>query len=144
MMNRDVNDVSFASKDFNPQIESIEITDGEKAELVNVFDYIVNVHEELKENKEKDVAKKLYTETHLVSLIPYVKMAIENNISEAMFAEYVVGFFKTENDSEVYSVYMEACSNAIARTTSIVTRHESLGKSYKDFFKTEENLQKTS
>ena len=52
MMNREVEDISFASKDFNPQIEEIEITDEEKAELINVFDYIVNVHDELKENKE--------------------------------------------------------------------------------------------
>ena len=135
MMNRDVENISFASKDFNPQIEEIEITDEEKVKLVNVFDYIVNVHEELKENKEKDVAKKLYTETHLISLIPYVKQSIDNNISEAMFAEFLVNFFKTENDSEVYAEYMEACSNAIARNASIVARHTALGKSYGEFFK---------
>ena len=135
MMNRDAEDVSFASKDFNPQIEEIEITDGEKSELVGVFDYVVSVHDELKDNKEKDVAKKLYTETHLISLIPYVKAAMENNISESMFAEFLINFFKTENDSNVYTEYMEACSNAIARTASIVARHTALGKSYGEFFK---------
>ena len=51
------------------------------------------------ENKEKDVAKKLYTETHLISLIPYVKAAIENGINESMFAEYLINFFKTENNT---------------------------------------------
>lgn len=140
MMNRDVENVSFASKDFNPQIEEIEITDEEKVELNNVFDYIVNVHDELKGNKEKDVAKKLYTETHLISLIPYVKQSIDNNISESMFAEFLINFFKTENDSDVYAEYMEACSNAIARNASIVARHESLGKSYGKFF--QENSKK--
>lgn len=135
MMNLDVEDISFASKDFNPQIEEIKITDEEKSELVRVFDYIVNVHDELKENKEKDVAKKLYTETHMISLIPYVKVAMENNIGESMFAEYLINFFKTENDSDVYAEYMEACSNAIARNASIVARHTALGKSYGEFFK---------
>ena len=134
MMNRDVEDISFASKDFNPQIEEIEITDEEKLELVKVFDYIVNVHNELKENKEKDVAKKLYTETHLISLTPYIKQSIDNDISEAMFAEFLINFFKTENDSDVYVEYMEACSNAIARNASIVARHNALGKSYGKFF----------
>ena len=141
MLNNDVEDISFASKDFNPQIEEMEISDEEKLLLVKVFDFIVGVHDELKDNHEKDVAKKLYTETHLISLIPYVKTAMENNISEAMFGEFLINFFKTENDSKVYAEYMEACSNAIARNASIVSRHKALGKAYGKFFKeNEENV----
>ena len=136
MLNNEVNDISFASKDFNPQIEKMDISDGEKMQLVQVFDYIVNVHEELKGNHEKDVAKKLYTETHLISLIPYVNLSMENgDINESMFAEFLVNFFKTENDSEVYAEYMDACSNAIARNASIMARHEALEKGYAEFFK---------
>ena len=135
MLNRDINDVSFASKDFNPMIEEVEISNEEKQELVNMFDYIVSVHDELKENHEKDVAKKLYTETHLVSLIPYIKQSIDNGISEAMFGEFLINFFKTENDTDVYAQYMEASSGGVARNASIVARHDALGKSYKEFFK---------
>ena len=69
-----------------------------------MFDYVVGVHEELVDNKEKDVAKKLYTETHLISLIPYIKQSVET-INEAMFGEFLISFFKTENDSETYSAY---------------------------------------
>ena len=141
MLNEEIVGISFASKDFNPAIETMEISDGEKLELAKVFDYVVNVHDELKENKEKDVAKKVYTETHLISLIPYVKAAMENNIGEAMFAEWLINFFKTENDSDVYTEYMEACSNAIARNANIIARHEALGKAYGKFFKeNEENV----
>lgn len=135
MLSNDVEDISFASKDFNPQIETMEVSDGDKLDLIRVFNYIVNVHDELKENHEKDVAKKLYTETHLISLIPYVKAAMENNISEAMFGEFLINFFKTENDTEVYADYMEACSGGVARNASIVARHTALGKSYGEFFK---------
>lgn len=144
MLNRDVEDISFASKDFNPMIESVEISDEEKQKLVRVFDFIVSVHDELIDNKEKDIAKKLYTETHLVSLIPYVKLSIDNGINEAMFAEFLINFFKTENNTEVYDKYSEACSNGIARNASVVARHEALGESYKEFFKTEENSEKIS
>lgn len=140
MLNRDVEDISFASKDFNPMIENIDIANEEKQKLVNVFDFVVNAHNELMENKEKSVAKKLYTETHLISLIPYIDKAMENDINEAMFCEWLVNFFKTENDSEVYNKYMEACSNGIAQNASVVSRHDSLGASYKEFFKTEENI----
>ena len=146
MLNNDIENISFASKDFNPQIEAMEITTEEKLELSRVFDYIVNTHDELKENKEKDVAKKLYTEVHLVSLIPYIKQALDNGVSEAMFADFLINFFKTENDSDVYAAYMEACSNAIARNASIVARHNALGKSYEEFFKEEnsENILTTT
>lgn len=144
ILSKPVEEISFASKDFNPMIENVDITDREKLELNSVFDYIVNVHEELVENKEKDVAKKLYTETHLVSLIPYVSKAMENNINESMFAEFMVNFFKTENDSDVYTKYMEASNHGIARTANIVARHNALGESYKEFFKMEENSEKVS
>ena len=116
----------------------------EKQKLSNMFDFIVNVHDELVGNKEKAIAKKLYTETHFVSLIPYIKEAIENNISESMVAEWVVNFFKTENDTEVYDKYNNACSGGVAKNASVVARHEALGESYKDFFKTEENFEKIS
>lgn len=137
MLNKDVNEISFASKDFNPMIEKIEITDKEKQELNNVFDYIVNVHDELVYNHEKGIAKKLYTETHLISLIPFVKKSMDNDISESMFGEFLINFFKTDNDSNMYAQYMEACSNGVARNTSIVARHEALNTGYNEFFKEE-------
>ena len=144
MLNKQVEDISFASKDFNPEIESMEISDGEKLKLSSVFDYIVNVHDELKDNHEKDVAKKVYTETHMISLIPFINTALENNITESMFSEWLISFFKTENDSETYAAYIEACNGGVARNASVIARHEALRKSYNEFFKTEENLAKTS
>lgn len=143
MLNKQVEEISFASKDFNPEIENLEISDEEKQELSTVFDYIVNVHEELISNHEKDIAKKLYREIHLISLVPFIKRSLENNIGESMFAEYLVSFFKTENDSDVYSKYMEATSNAVARTANIVARHNALEASYNIFFK-EDNMEKIS
>ena len=139
MLNREVEEISFASKDFNPMIENVEIKDREKLELNSVFDYIVNTHEELAGNKEKDVARKLYTETHLVSLVPYVSKAMEDNITESMFGEWLVNFFKTENDSDVYTKYMDASNHGIARNVNVIARHEALGESYNEFFKMKEN-----
>lgn len=144
MMTKNAEDISFASKDFNPMIEEAEISVEEKQKLVNLFDFVVNAHDELVNNKEKDIAKKLYTEIHFVSLIPYIKNCIDNGISEAMFAEWLVNFFKTENNTDVYSKYMEATKSGVARNASVVARHEALGESYKEFFKTEENSEKVS
>lgn len=143
MLNEEVINISFASKDFNPMIESVEISDEDKQELVKAFDFIVNVHEELMSNHEKSVAKKLYTETHFVSVVPFVKMAIENGVTEAMFAEWLTDFFKTNNDTDNYAEYTNACKQAVASNGSVVARHEALEKSYQEFFK-EENSEKVS
>lgn len=135
MLNNDATIVSFASKEFNPMIESLEISAEDKEELVGVFDYIVNTHEELVSNHEKSVAKKLYTETHLISLIPYIKKSMDNGINESMFAEWLVDFFKTDNNSDAYAKYMDASQKGVARNASITARHEALNESYTEFFK---------
>ena len=141
MLNNDVENISFASKDFNPKIEQMEVSSGDKSKLNSIFDYIVNVHDELKDNQEKDVAKKLYTEIHLVSLVPYIKQSVNNNINEAIFSEWLISFFKTENDSEEYSEYINACTSSVARNASVVARHNALGKSYEKFTrKNEKNI----
>ena len=144
MLNNEVVGISFASKDFNPAIEEMTISDGEKLELVKVFDYVVGIHDELKENKEKDVAKKLYTEVHLISLIPFLKRALNENINESIMSEWLITFFTVENDSGEYNDYMNACTSGVARNASIVARNEALRKSYENFFKIEENSKKTS
>lgn len=135
MLNKDIQNISFASKDFNPTIENMEISDAEKLKLSSVFDYILNVHEELIDNHEKDIAKKLYREVHMISLVPFLRDALNNDINESMMAEWLTTFFKVENDSDEYTEYINACSNAVARTSNIAARHNALEKSYKKFFK---------
>ena len=135
MLKEELVNISFASKNFNPAIEEMDISDDDKIMLNNAFDYVVQVHDELTENKEKDVSKKLYKETHLISLIPFVKQSIDKDISVSMFAEWLVNFFKTENDTEVYAKYMDASSHGIASNTNIIARHESLEESYEGYFK---------
>lgn len=138
MLNQDVENISFASKDFNPLIEESSIAEEEKIELIRVFDFVAATHTELVERVENKVAKKLYTEVHLISLIPYFKKAMENNINEVMMAEWIIDFFRTNNDSKAHSKYAEASNSGVARNTSIVARHNALNESFEEFFKTED------
>ena len=137
MLNLDIEEISFASKDFNPMIEETEISEAEKLELNNVFDFVVMTHEELMARAEKKIAKRLYTETHLISLIPYFKQAMEKDISNGMMAEWLIDFFMVSNDSKLYEEYEAATHGGVARNASIVARHNALGESFKEFFKVE-------
>lgn len=138
MMNMNIQDVSFESKIFNPLLEKTEISETEKLALIEVFDLIFDTHFNLIERKEKKIAKKLYTETHMVSLIPYFKKAIENGIGEDMMADWLVEFFTSEDGASVSSVYNEALSGS-AKAVNIQTRDTVLSESYAEFFKVDDD-----
>lgn len=133
MLNQEVKDISFESKTFNPLLENTEITEDEKLALTDVFNLIVAIHEILVARKEKKVAKKLYTETHMVSLIPFFQMAIEDEITNDDFADWLVEFFSAESASADED-YNDACAGGVAKNTNIVARHEALMGSYDSFF----------
>lgn len=135
MINQDIQDISFESKVFNPLIEKTEVTPEERLSLTEVFDYAYDVHAILKERKEKIAAKKLYKETHFISLIPYMKKAIEDGIDSEMFADWVVDFFGVKDNTSVSTEYNEAANNGAAKNSNIVIRNTSLKKSYESFFK---------
>lgn len=137
MMFQKAEDVSFESKYFNPLLEQTEITEAEKVAMIEVFNLIVDTHTALVDQKEKKIAKKLYTETHLVSLAPYFKKAIENDIDCNMMAEWITDFYAADGAS-VSAEYNDACSGGSAKSVNIVTRHDALAQSYEEFFKVDD------
>lgn len=137
MMNEDIEDVSFESRDFNPMLENTIVTEEEKVALVKVFDKIVSVHNILVENKKKRIAKKLYTETHMVSLIPVFADSVEKEISDEDIAKFIVQFYDVEKATSVSEKYNNACTNGAAKSANIIARHEALFDSYAHFL---ENL----
>lgn len=140
MMNQDIADVSFESKNFNPLMETTEISEEERLEMVQVFDLIMNTHTVLMERKEKKVAKKLYTETHLVSLIPYFAKAVEDGIDEERMSDWLVEFFKpVDGDTSVSEDYNNASGNGSAKSVNIQLRNSALSDSFLEFFKVDSN-----
>ena len=139
MMNQDIQDVSFESKVFNPLLENTEITETEKLALIEVFDLIFDTHYNLIERKEKKVAKKLFTETHMVSLIPYFKKAVEAGIDENLMADWIVDFFKTDDGASVSEDYNMAATSGVSKNMNIQTRDKALADSYAEFFKMDED-----
>ena len=135
MMNQDIQDVSFESKYFNPLVEETEISEADKIALIKVFDFIYNVHNHLVEHKEKKVAKKLYTETHMVSLVPFVKRAIQDDIDDWMFAGWLITFFISNDGASVSADYNEAAGSGSAKAFNIMARNEALAESYAEYFK---------
>lgn len=135
MMYQNVENVSFESKVFNPMLEKTEITEAEKLAMIEVFNLIVDTHDVLIERKKKKIAKKLYTETHMVSLIPYFKKGIEDGVDTEMMADWLIEFFGANDTASVSEEYNAACTGGSAKNANIVARHDALADSYAEFFK---------
>ena len=135
MMYQDVENMSFESKVFNPMLEKTEITEAEKLAMIEVFNLIVDTHGALIERKKKKVAKKLYTETHMVSLVPYFKKSIEDGVDTEMMVDWLIEFFDAKDTASVSEEYNAACTGGSAKNTNIVARHDALADSYVEFFK---------
>lgn len=129
MMNKPIEEVSFEGKDFNPLFENASISADERLALDKVFALIHDTHLTLAENKEKAVAKKLYTETHMISLVPFFAQAVERGIEANMMADWVSDFFGSH--SEEYDI---AAGNGSAKNSNITTRHNVLSESFEQFF----------
>ena len=137
MINQDIKNVSFESKAFNPMLQKTEIAESEKIEMIETFNLIVDTHDVLINNKRKKIAKKLYTETHLVSVVPYFCKSFKNGISAEMMADWISEFFNSHDASVSYE-YNYACSSGSARNGSIVSRHKALAESYEKFFEADD------
>lgn len=139
MLNQDISEISFEGRRFNPIIETAEINEAERLVLRQVFDRIRNIHAVLEEKSEKRVAKKLYTETHMVSLIPFIQKSIEDGLDEELMSDWLVEFYKPiDGNKSISEDYNNATGAGSAKNVNIQIRHNELEKSFTEFFKVDD------
>ena len=134
MMNKNIEDICFESKVFNSLIEKTIISETEKEDMIKVFDLIVDIHDALIKKGYKKCAKKTYTETHMISLIPYLKKSIETNTDIDFIVDWIIHFFENSKDTSISEAYNEACGSGLAKNINIVKRNEALYNNYIEFF----------
>lgn len=137
MLNLDINKLSFDTKAFTDIICKVEITDEEKDEICKVLDYLQEVHRRLIGYGYDVSAKKIYTETHLVSIIPFIEEVMKSGISISTVAEWLESFYGTKNGASVSAEYNAATRSGVAKTVSIIARNLALKGSFEDFFSKE-------
>lgn len=137
MLNQNIEDVSFESKTFNPMLETVEVSDEERLQLVEVFNLIQEVHSTLMDTKQKRVARKLYTETHLISVVPFFAKAVEDGIESDLMADWISEFFTSDNGASVSEEYNLAAGAGSAKNVNVNNRNTALSQSFEDFFNTD-------
>ena len=138
MLNLDIDDVSFDSKSFNKMIETIEITDDQKEDIIEILDLILEIRKELvgrtKKGRISFAARKFYTETHLISLIPYLKKALDEGYGVIDIANWVLNFYDVKNTASISGMYNNACVSGSAQHVNIAIRNSELKESFEEFF----------
>lgn len=141
MFNLPIEDVSFESKKFNPVIEQTELTDEQEEEIVKAYDYIYDVIFSNGDTVSANTEKKMLKETHFVSLMPFIKIGMDNNISSEDFARWVDSFFGTETETSISELYNNSINGGSAKPVNIQNRHnalkESFDKSFSEFIEGE-------
>lgn len=135
MLNIEIEKVSFESKNFDSLLRSAVITESQSSRLLKVFDYIYDLHDELINKQNKLVATRLYTETHMVSLVPFINIAIDKNIPLKDFCSWIEIFFGDITGTSISEEYNNGCVGGSARTSSINKRHIALENSFNDYLK---------
>lgn len=125
----DLENISFELKHMSELFSEKVISDDEKGVLDSVFDLIQATHKVLVNSREKATAKKLYTETHMVSLTPMFKEAVDRGITDEDMANWLMEFFDEKN-----AEYEETISGS-SKNAKIVTRDRILHGSFDSFFR---------
>ena len=136
MLNHDIDDVSFMSKDFNEVMKETTMSDDERKEVVNILDKMLAIYDELENNPNakaaKAVRKKMLSETHMVSLVPFIKEAIDHDVSDKLMSDFMMYLFNGE--VIVSNKYSEACKGGSAKNTNIRTRNDEIEIAWERFF----------
>lgn len=138
MVNDFIENVSFESKDFNEIIQETKLTDDQKEMILRVLDKFLAVFDELPNRTNaklaKAVAKKIGSETHFISLMPFMKKAVEEDVSDELMADFLIDAFGNQDGVLVSEEYAEACKNGSAKNVNIRRRNDEIQKRWDKFF----------
>ena len=114
-----------------PYMRNVEITDKEAEELEKVFDKMKTVHDLI---EDKKIAKRLYTKTHLLSVVPIMKQSIDDEKTDAEMMEWFVTFFAGKKSATISNIYNSVAVSGSGKSASIRKRLDEIRKSYDGFF----------
>ena len=116
-------------------------TQEERDEIVSVLDRFLEVHDYIEETRDKKISKainkKMLSETHMISLVPFIKKSIDDGISKELVADFIADSFG--GDVIVSDDYQNACLSSSAKNVSIRRRNDALNAAWEKFFDDDSN-----
>ena len=117
-------------------MKTAEITEKDEKLLNEIFDRIQHIHGMI---EDKKIAKRIYTRTHMISIVPVIARSLDDGLSERQMMEWFVGFFCGKKSATLSSMYNSAAGSGSGKNSSVKIRLEELRNSYEKHFSLQES-----
>lgn len=139
LVNEDIEAPSFETKAVRSVIAEADITSEQREQIETAFTRILDTYNHIKETTfdvklGKKIAKRVVTRTHLLSLVPFAIMSVEDGISVEQFAKWVSEFYSGSRSASIDDTYNANASQGSAKPENIKRRNTALMNSYTAFF----------
>lgn len=122
---------STDTKWIRPYMKTANIAEQEEKEIKNVFDRMLNVHGLI---EDKKVAKRIYTRTHMISVVPIMAQSIKDGKTDKEMMEWFITFYSGKKSATTSSIYNSAAGSGSGKRESVKKRLEEVQKSYDSYF----------
>lgn len=119
------------TKWIRPYMKVADITGQEEKEIESVFDRIFEIHKLI---EDKKIAKRIYTRTHMISIVTVVARSIKDGKTDSDIMEWFVHFFSGKKSATISSVYNSAAGSGSGKKESVKKRLEEVMNSYESYF----------
>lgn len=125
---------SIDTKWIRPYMRTADITKPEEEEIKNVLDRMLKVHGLI---EDKKVAKRIYTRTHMISIVPIMAQSIKDRKTDEEIMKWFVTFYSGKKSATTSSIYNSAAGSGSGKKEAVRKRLEEIQKSYDSYFKYE-------
>lgn len=123
---------SIDTKWIRPYMRTVDITKLEEEEIKNVLDRMLKVHGLI---EDKKIAKRIYTRTHMISVVPIMAQSIKDGRTDEEMMEWFVTFYSGKKSATISSIYNSAAGSGSGKKESVKKRLLEIEKSYNEFFR---------
>lgn len=113
-------------------MRDVEISSDDEVLLGEIFDRIKEVHSLI---EDKKIAKRIYTRTHMISIVPMIKQSLDDGLSDRQTMEWIVTFFAGSKSATISSEYNKAAGSGSGKSCNVKIRLDEVAKSYENYFK---------
>lgn len=124
-------EVSTDAKWIRPYMRRVNITKEDEILLAEVFNRIYNIHSMI---EDKKIAKRIYTRTHMISIVPIIAESINDGYSDKQIMEWFVKFFCGKKSATTSQAYNDAAGRGTGKNSAVRKRVEEIKKDYDKYF----------
>ena len=128
------------TKEVRPIMKDAEITTEQAEQIKNIFDRIREVHnvivnnETIEDKLKNKIAKRIYTKTHFVSIVPLIAKAIKDDRMNSEIASMLIKFFSGGKNATISESYNLATGSGSGHSESVKSRQNALFTEYDNYF----------